>query len=248
MCTHKHTQTHFRSCTVCKLSLSISVSLCRKEDVRATEKDKVRMVSVQSLNQFRWTNKFNPSSNFNDGFYSFLFWPNNIYPLQVETYKSFRPGDIVLAKVVSFNHVTCLGLCYCLMLWCCWPLTSSVRSHWVTCSRTTFWPQRRTSWAWSWPTARQVSGHARSIQTPAGSDWMEVIGSLCRSAEVFTLMPRFWSVIVSIATARSRDLVPQTNQIKTLRKKPQQKTASLLSEGDIYVHIRTHGVSSVGTS
>lgn len=27
------------------------------------------------------------------------------FPLQVETYKSFRPGDIVLAKVVSFDHV-----------------------------------------------------------------------------------------------------------------------------------------------
>lgn len=26
-----------------------------------------------------------------------------VFPLQVETYKSFRPGDIVLAKVVSFD-------------------------------------------------------------------------------------------------------------------------------------------------
>lgn len=35
---------------------------------------------------------------------------NTFTPLQVETYKSFRPGDIVLAKVVSFDPVVAPAL------------------------------------------------------------------------------------------------------------------------------------------
>lgn len=58
----------------------------RKEDIRATEKDKVHLSLLN------------------------LFFPaacsclaKIVFLLQVEIYKSFRPGDIVLAKVVSLT-------------------------------------------------------------------------------------------------------------------------------------------------
>lgn len=62
----------------------------RKEDVRATEKDKV---SLSLLCPF---------------FCSSYMFNKDLLFFKVEIYKSFRPGDIVLAKVVSLTFI--LGL------------------------------------------------------------------------------------------------------------------------------------------
>lgn len=58
----------------------------RQQDVRATEVDKVRFVCVCVC----------------------LDCGN---PRQVEIYKCFRPGDIVLAEVVSFAHMNIFDEC-----------------------------------------------------------------------------------------------------------------------------------------
>lgn len=78
----------------------LPLAIHRKEDVRATEKDKVCLTLVANEITTSFFSTASVQLYVTD--YKAVF-----SLLQVETYKSFRPGDIVLAKVVSFICLDC---------------------------------------------------------------------------------------------------------------------------------------------